>query len=243
MFSKQDKMKVPVGTCAMYPLVLNQWEGLISPEWILSLLWRRGLAPPGEDKVDPTTLHHLRSHFHILSHQLIASSFVVSHFFGIWKLFARCLFKLWRCVLFLFGAKAYASYAMLSDLISNLWWRKWIWWWPAAFKTLSSRFLSSLQEEKFFLSTFVSLFENSSSLVGSAFAGCVIVFLILPAGSFYQLQSREAEGAAIGRTWFQRWTFTGNHPIRDNTPERHARTRTSSLTPLFSFNFGFYRKF
>jgi hypothetical protein len=23
MFSKQDKMKVPVGTCAMYPLVLN----------------------------------------------------------------------------------------------------------------------------------------------------------------------------------------------------------------------------
>jgi hypothetical protein len=87
MFSKQDKMKVPVGTCAMYPLVLNQWEGLISPEWILSLLWRRGLAPPGEDKVDPTTLHHLRSHFHILSHQLIASSFVVSHFLG----FENCL--------------------------------------------------------------------------------------------------------------------------------------------------------
>jgi hypothetical protein len=34
----------------------------------------------------------------------------------------------------------------------------------AAFQTLSSRFLSSLQEEKLFLSTFVSLFENELQL-------------------------------------------------------------------------------
>jgi hypothetical protein len=181
---------------------MRLWEGLIRCQWIFLLLWRRGFPPPGKDKVDPTTLHHLKSHFHILSHQLIASSFVVSHFFGIWKLFARCLFKLWRCFLFLFGAKAYASYAMLSDLNSNLWSRKWFWWWPAAFQTLSSRFLSSLQEETLVLSTFVSLFENELQLEPTWVRFCRFLdcLLIPPAASLLSAAVERSRRSCCNRS-------------------------------------------
>jgi hypothetical protein len=72
-----------------------------------------------------------------------------------------------------------------------------------AFKTLSPRSLISLQEEKLFLSTFVSLFENEPQLEPTWVRFCRFLdcLLIRPASSFYQLQSREAEGVAMGRTW------------------------------------------
>jgi hypothetical protein len=177
-------------TCAMYLLVLNQWEGMI-----LSLLSRRGFPPPGEDKVDPTTFHHLKSHF---SYLVPAANCPLLSLATFWDLKIVCplFIPTYRPLHF----KPFLFVFFLRYKKKNL-----------------SCLLSSVCLKTSF----------SSSLPGSAFADILIVLLIPPAGSFYQLQSREAEGAAIGRTWFQRWTFTGNHPIRDNTPERHARTRTS----------------
>ncbi len=171
MFSNKDKMKVPIGTCAMYPLVLNQWERLIRCQWILSLLWRRGFPPSGEDKVDPsTTLHHLKSHFSYLVQQLIASSFVVSHFLG----FENCLLVVYSnfddASCFFLALIRRTHLWMTCHVVRSQFQfvveeeRKWFSWWPTALKTLSSRSLSSLQEEKLFLSTFVSLFENELQL-------------------------------------------------------------------------------
>jgi hypothetical protein len=175
MFSKQDKMKVPVGT----PRPPTTWDLI----------------------------------FHILSQQLIASSFFCrSPLFGIWKLFARCLFKLWRCVSFLFGAnKAYAS---LNEMpCCQIWISEFQFVWrkrgnefhdgPLHFKPFPLVLFLHYKKKNLscLLSSVCLKTSFSSSLPESAFAGFLIVLLIPPAGSFYQLQSREAEGVAKGRTW------------------------------------------
>jgi hypothetical protein len=66
-----------------------------------------------------------------------------------------------------------------------------------AFQTLSSRSLSSLQEEKIFLSISSVCLKTSfsSSLAGSAFAGFLIVFFIRPAGSFLSAAVERSRGS------------------------------------------------
>jgi hypothetical protein len=150
-------------TCAMYLLVLNQWEGMI-----LSLLSRRGFPPPGEDKVDPTTFHHLKSHF---SYLVPAANCPLLSLATFWDL------KI-VCPLFI------PTYR------------------PLHFKPfLFVRFLRYKKKNLSCLISSVCLktsFSSSLVVVGSAFAGCVIVLLIPPAGSLLSAAVERSRGSCNG---------------------------------------------
>ncbi len=169
----QNKINEGCSTCDMYLLVLNQWEGLI-----LSVLWRRGFPPPGEDKVDPTAFHHLRSHFSYLVQQLIASSFVFSYFLR----YENCLLVV---------------YSNFDDASCFVWCDKRWTCRPLHFKPFPLVFFLRYKKKNLscLLSSVCLKTSFSSSLAGSAFAGFVIVLLIPPAASLLSAAVERGRGS------------------------------------------------